>query len=319
MVFIFCGSSRHMTATEYLNAAMRKEIVLSLADRLTSDYVFADTGSKMASALRAKLESNAYEEVTSVYEFARILTEDLYAIARDRHLRVSFKEEPLSLLQNKSQPTDSIEQIRKMNGGIEEVELLDGNIGYMRINAVPFFDVSKDAISAAFASLHDTDALILDNRENRGGDPRTVAWYMSYLSEGEPYLVNSFYWRKDDRIEEFWTTDLGNLSYGAMKPVFVLTSPATFSGGEELAYDIKVFERGTIIGAVTAGASNPGSLVPIAHHFQAFIPIGRAVNPITGGNWEGVGVTPDIEVPHEQALTKALSVAISRLEAVNEQ
>jgi C-terminal processing protease CtpA/Prc len=39
------------------------------------------------------------------------------------------------------------------------------------------------------------------------------------------------------------------------------------------------------------------------------VPYGRAVNPITGTNWEGVGVAPDIAVPADQALERALQEA----------
>ena len=37
-----------------------------------------------------------------------------------------------------------------------------------------------------------------------------------------------------------------------------------------------------------------------------FIPGGRARNPITGTNWEGVGVTPDVAVSSDNALKAAL-------------
>ena len=296
-----------------LDAAKREEIVNDLASKLTSDYAIEETGSKMAAALREKLESNAYDNITSVNELARILTEDLYAVAHDKHLRVTFSARPLPKPANDSMPPDAIERMRKMNGAIKKLEILDGNIGYMRVNAVPLFAASKDAISAAFAFLRNTDALILDNRGNGGGDPNTVAWYMSYLSEGAPYVVNTFHHRKENRIQEFKTTDLGERSYGTKKPVFVLTSPNTFSGGEELTYNIQASKRGVIVGAVTGGGANPVTMVQLAHQFQASIPFGYALNPITGSNWEGVGVKPDIEVPPEQALIEAHLLAVNQL------
>ena len=78
---------------------------------------------------------------------------------------------------------------------------------------------------------------------------------MSFLSEGRPYLVNTFHHREGSRIEEFWTTDVGGASYGARKPLFVLTSKGTFSGGEEFAYDVKAFERGLVVGETTGGGA----------------------------------------------------------------
>ena len=45
------------------------------------------------------------------------------------------------------------------------------------------------------------------------------------------------------------------------------------------------------------------------------LPEGRSVNPITGGNWQGVGVRPDVEVPADQALERALVLAREALAA----
>ncbi len=45
---------------------------------------------------------------------------------------------------------------------------------------------------------------------------------------------------------------------------------------------------------------------------ELFIPVGRAVNPVTKTNWEGVGVEPDIKVPKEQALKTAYIMALTK-------
>jgi hypothetical protein len=180
------------------------------------------------------------------------------------------------------------------------------------VNGVPPIAAARDAVGAAFAFVHGTDALIIDDRENHGGDPNTVALYMSYLSAGPPYVVNTFHWRRG-LIEQFRTTDLGELGYGPRKPVFVLTSPETFSGGEELAYDLQVFKRGVVVGEVTGGGANPGGPESLGHQFVVNMPGGQAVNPVTGGSWEGVGVKPDVGVPAPQALSKAHRLAIERL------
>jgi retinol-binding protein 3 len=90
----------------------------------------------------------------------------------------------------------------------------------------------------------------------------------------------------------------------------VLTSSHTFSGAEEFAYNLKNLKRATIIGEVTGGGAHPVGGFAITTHVGARIPVGRAVNPISGTNWEGTGVAPDIAVPQAEALRTAQILAL---------
>jgi hypothetical protein len=104
---------------------------------------------------------------------------------------------------------------------------------------------------------------------------------MSYLSEGPPYTVMRVLDRQRGAFETK-TTDLGERSYGAKKPVYVLTSSYTFSGGEEFAYDVQAFKRGVIVGQTTGGGANPGGPQPLGHGFTVFVPMGLAKHPRDG-------------------------------------
>ncbi len=94
------------------------------------------------------------------------------------------------------------------------------------------------------------------------------------------------------------------------RPLFVLTSSRTFSGGEGLAFVLKERSRATIIGETTAGAANAGRPFQINEAFEATIPTGRVAGAVTGGNWEGTGVTPDARFPASDALKHAHVLAI---------
>jgi hypothetical protein len=298
-----------------IDAHVRKEVLDELARQLEFRYAIESTAKKLADLVRSKQKSNAYKKITSAPELGRALTNDRAAVAHDKHLRVYYSFTPVPKAPSGPPPAQFASLVRKLNGMIPRVEVLDGNVGYMRVNGVPPVDMARPSVVAAFAFLHNTDALIIDNRGNGGGDPETVALYSSYLSEGNPYVVNTFHWREGNRVVEFKTTDLGDLSYGAHKPVFVLTSPTTFSGGEELSYDLQVLKRAVIVGEVTGGGANPGGPVPLGHQFAVNMPSGQAVNPVTGTSWEGVGVKPDVAVPSAPALGKAHALAIERLTA----
>jgi len=299
-----------------VDSALRKELLNKIAAELESQYVVPETATKLAALVRAKQKTNAYRNITAPLAFAQALTDDMYAVARDKHLRVyvSFAPQPAAPPREPSAPSpQELERIRKDNGAISKLEILDGNVGYMRVNGVPTLEGARPAVAAAFAFLHNTDALIIDNRGNNGGDPQTVALYISYLSEGEPFVIYSFHYREGNRVQEFRTTDLGELSYGARKPVFVLTSARTFSGGEGVAYDLQALKRAVIVGETTAGGATSPRHIPLGHQFMLAVPVARGVSSITQTSWEGVGVKPDVPVEESIALSKAHVLAIEKL------
>lgn len=296
-----------------IDKRVRDEVLNSLAQALESRYVLPDMAKTLAAAVRAKHKAHAYEKVLTAPELARVLTNDLLSVAHDKHLRVTFSSIPMRPSPAGSVSPQMLDELRKENGAIPKVEILEGNVGYMRVNGVPPVEAARSAVAAAFAFLHNTDALIIDDRGNGGGDPNTVAVYVSYLSVGKPFVVNTFHWREDNRVDEFKTTELGELSYGVKKPVFVLTSPMTFSGGEELAYDLQALKRAVIVGEVTGGGAHPVTPVMIGHQFEVAMPAGQGVNPITGTDWERVGVLPDVPVAATAALGRAHALALDRL------
>ena len=90
-------------------------------------------------------------------------------------------------------------------------------------------------------------------------------------------------------------------------PVDVLTSARTFSGGEELAYDLQALGRARVVGETTAWRRPPArGLRPHARTSSCTCPIARSVNAVTGTNWEGVGVVPDVACPADEALSRAV-------------
>jgi hypothetical protein len=289
-------------------------VASTFARALREDYAHPETGAKMAALIEKKAQRGAYDKLEP-FAFAQALRDDARSISSDKHLQV-MPSAPGPAGGPGGRPDSAASaEVRRMNGAIVEAKILDGNIGYLVINGVPPLEISKSAIDAAFAFLKNTDALILDLRGNSGGEPSCVAYYLSYLSEGAPYVVNVIHWRKGDRKESYSTTDLGNIAYGAKKPVYALTSAWTFSGGEELAYDLKAFRRGVVVGEPTGGGANPGGFRPLGHGFAAFVPVGFAVNPVTHTNWEGVGVQPDVATPADQALTRAHHLAAEAIKS----
>jgi C-terminal processing protease CtpA/Prc len=141
----------------------------------------------------------------------------------------------------------------------------------------------------------------------------------SYLLDERTHL-NSFYYRDANRTEQYWSHDwVPGKRFGGKKPVYVLTSKRTFSGAEEFSYNLKNLKRGTIVGETTGGGAHPGEVSRLTAHFTIFVPNGRAINPISKTNWEGVGVEPDVKVAADDALHTAQLLALKKLAEVQKE
>jgi predicted negative regulator of RcsB-dependent stress response len=167
---------------------------------------------------------------------------------------------------------------------------------------------AKGYADLAMKFLATADALIIDLRHNGGGNPDLIQYLCSYLFE-KPTHINSLYYRAANQTTDFITFEKVDGKKMHDIPLFLLTSAQTFSGGEEFAYDIQTQKRGTLIGEVTGGGANPGGMFPVTGALAIFIPTGRAINPVTKTNWEGVGVVPEIKCSADQALETALPLA----------
>jgi len=94
------------------------------------------------------------------------------------------------------------------------------------------------------------------------------------------------------------------------RPVYLLTSSHTFSGGEDIAYTLQAQGRAEVIGEVTGGGAHPTRPFPISAAVHIAIPFARSINPVTGTNWQGTGVIPDTTAPADQAYRIAHAKAL---------
>lgn len=301
-----------------LTPAARDEVLEKCVTTLRERYVFPDVAKKMEQAIRERIARKEYDAITSSRAFADKLTEHLRAVSNDLHLRVRFEGAPIPDAPARRAPTEedlAAERAREalMNFGFERVERLHGNVGYLDLRQFAPGDVIADTAAAAMTFLANTDALIIDLRENGGGAPEGVALLCSYLFGETPVHLNDLYHRPSDETTEFWTEKsvAGKRYLG--RDVFVLTSRDTFSAAEEFAYNLKHLKRAQIVGERSGGGAHPGESRRLSPNFRMFVPTGRAINPITKSNWEGTGVEPDVDVPAPIALKTAHKLALEKL------
>jgi C-terminal processing protease CtpA/Prc len=305
---------------EPLNAATRAKMVERVSAALNEAYVFPDVAKKMEASIRQKLKAGAYDKLARPADFAEALTRDLQAVSKDKHLTVHHEPKPPPERDSKGPGGPAaLEQMRRelatINFGFEKVERLAGNVGYLDLRGFIGAELAGETAIAAMNFLAHSDAVIIDLRQNGGGDPSMIQLISSYFFE-EPTHLNSFYIRKGNATQQFWTSAHVAGKRMTDVPVYVLTSPRTFSAAEEFTYNLKNLKRATIVGETTGGGAHP-----VEPHFLADVqllvrmPFGRAVNPITGTNWEGTGVTPDLQVPADKALEAAHLEALKKLQA----
>ena len=202
------------------------------------------------------------------------------------------------------------------NHGIQRVEILPGNIGYLNLTAFFRPEEASEAIAAAMQILRNADALILDVRENTGGSPDTVALVASYLFDGPSFPLFEIVPRSGAGGGKYGTREVPGRN--GERPVFVLTSSATFSGGEGLAFLLQERDRAEVIGERTAGAANPGRPYRVGDTFEVTIPNGRLRCELSGKNWEGAGVEPDMKTQAATAEAVAHTRALQRLQPIPE-
>jgi len=313
-LFAQMGERKDFTVT----AAEREQAIKGAIAKLNENYVFPDVAKKMGDAVAARAAKGEYASITSAKALADKLTADFREVSKDKHLHMEYDAAGLPDDQQDNGGDDTSvaeerELMARVNFGFEKVERMRGNVGYIDIRGFvpPVF--GGETATAAMSFVANTDALIIDLRQNGGGTPAMVAYVLSYLFD-EPVHVNDIYTRTTDETRQWWTTaSVAGLKFGGRKPVYVLTSSRTFSGGEELAYDVKNLKRATLIGETTGGGAHPVRPFKVSQHFAIGVPFARAINPVTKTNWEGVGVAPDISVPADSALDKAYRMAIENL------
>jgi hypothetical protein len=204
------------------------------------------------------------------------------------------------------------------NFGIRRVERLDGNVGYLDVRRVPVPANAGPAIAAAMELVAGTYALIIDLRRNGGGSPEGVVLWCSYLLEEKPTHLNDIFHADTGETRQFWALPYVPGTRYVDRPVYVLTSQRTFSGGEDFCYTLQALGRAELIGETTGGGAHPTRGFPISQAVHIGIPFARSINPVTGTNWQGTGVVPDVAVPEAEAYDVAYAKALQHVLAMDD-
>ena len=308
-----------------------REIVTTALALLRANYVFPELAEQAATAVEARLEAGEYDHLDEI-TLTELVTRHLREVCEDKHLAVRLGgrppgpppgpgpepgPEPGPREPGRREPKGhearrlAMRQMGRLdNFGIHRVERLDGNVGYLDVRRVAVPANAGPAIAAAMELVAGTHALIIDLRHNHGGSPEGVVLWCSYLLEEKPTHLNDIFHADTGETRQFWALPYVPGTRYVDRPVYVLTSSHTFSGGEDFCYTLQALGRAQVIGEITGGGAHPTRPFPISAAVHIAIPFARSINPVTGTNWQGTGVLPDVAVPEAAAYDVAYGMAL---------
>jgi hypothetical protein len=295
-----------------LDAPTRTKVIAAVAGWVDHFYVIPETATKMSAALRKHEARGQYRTLIYGPDLARRLTADLREISHDKHMEVRFS----FVAQPEGSPTKTSaaesKRLAAINCGFPKADHLPPNIGYLKFDGFADPEICAPTASAAMNFLADSDALILDLRDNHGGRGLMAEFIASYLFDERTHLIDVS-GRQEKTTQESWTLAYVPGKKFIGKPVFILTSNQTFSAAEAFSYALKDLKRATLIGETTGGGAHLVEPKRIDDHFSVIVSTGRPISPITKGNWEGTGIEPDVKVAAAEALDVAQKLATEEI------
>ncbi len=313
---IGCVACMPTLSAATLSSAEQDAALKAIVTAFQEQYVFPEMRPKIIAHLKSAQRKGRYATDDPV-TFAERITEDLRDVSRDKHLSLSV--DPAGYAAAKAGDDSDVNeqalwrrQALRNHHGLTETKVLGGNIRYLKISGFEWVeDETGPAYDDAMRFLKGGDAAIIDLRGNGGGTHAAVRYLVSHFMRGD-VLEMSFL--EGSKAPEQSRT-LEYLPAGRLTglPLYVLIDGGSASAAEAFAYDVQQFKLGELVGGRTVGAANNNKFVPIAPNFMLSVSFGRPLHAVSNSNWEGVGVAPTVDVPPQQALAVAQSLALKRL------
>lgn len=292
-------------------AAAPRDVVGRVADQIAARYFDEKKGATLASELKAEAARGDYDRYAAPQDLARALTVRLRP--QDAHFQVLWSAQAPAPSGAPRPAAVAQSPERRQNYGFHAVELRPGGVAVVRMNYFADFQgaagPAKDLADAVMAMTAGADAVVFDLRDNVGGSPTMVAYLASHFVPDGADIYNTFKSRGPDEYER--PTAPPKTGRRLDQPVYVLVSGRTASAAESFSYTLQAAKRAVIVGETSIGGANPGDIARVGDGFSVFISDGSPVNPITGKNWEGTGVAPDVTVPAGDAQVKAEQLALA--------
>jgi hypothetical protein len=291
-----------------------QETARKLADLMAEEYILPEIGRKTADLILSNIQAGVYDSLRKEQDLAEQLQRDARSLSRDRHIVVRYAPQQIRARQNPELREKRSKEARFRstfeNHGFAEIRILPGGVGYIKLNSMQASPAAFDTAAAAMGFVASCHAVIIDLRWNPGGDSRMVQLIASYFLGPDPKLLDVFHYRKDNEVKQIWSSPAVPGRFLDKTDLYLLTSGLTFSAAEGLAYDLQALQRATIVGETTMGGGHAVKTFSIQDKFMVYLPHALSKNPVTGENFQGTGVKPDVVTSRSEALTTAHALAL---------
>lgn len=283
-----------------------KTAVLSdITEKVKTYYIDKEAYKKVDSLFQSESGKGSFDGLNPK-EFAEFLTRKLRITIKDQHFFVKYLENYTpgkSISEQKREEENNFHNSLE-NFGFDSVQRLAGNIGYINFKGFASPQASEKTLAAAMNFVANTHSLIIDLRENGGGENGMLLLFLSYFFDQKKDLYTTYFRHNQKTIVDSTQPKVSGQKY-LHKKIYILTSKKTFSAGEAVAYFLQQYKLAEVIGEKTGGAANPVNHFMVQNQYLLLVPAGKITALNTQKNWEHIGVSPDQEVKSEDALKTA--------------
>ena len=294
---------------ENLNDMLSKEsiekVINNVIHLLKREYIYPEKALLVEEELRRKLAKKEFDKINDWYALIRNLNVIIRNVSNDMYLDI-VETNPLLIIEKAQKKS---EFNRRDSDGIHDVEILSGNVGYMRVQYFYQNSHAKKEVSIALKELSKVDALIIDLRNTEGDSISLAQYFMSFFVQQNTILSEIFY-DKQNKIKVLKALkNSRNEKFKNNFPIYILTSSFLSSSGEFFSYTLKHLKKAVIVGEETMGVAYVLQKHKINDYISLNIPIAIPLHPVTHSNWEKTGVIPDLDIAANLSLDAAHKMA----------
>lgn len=291
-----------------------KIVIDSTSKFIYDNYFDLEIAKKMVKQLVNSKTQNNYNQLNDHQDLALAITKDIREICQDQHFALIYNPDAIKQSKNSGENEflNNLMADKKINFGFEKIEIKRGNVGYLKLNRFPFPTDAKKVVSGALNLLSNSDAIIIDLRDNIGGYNEMVQYLMSPFFN-DLIHINTLFERSTGKTKQFWTYPYTVGEYLSEIPVYIITSRRTFSAAEWFTYSMQNNKRAMVVGKRTRGGATPTGFFTVNDNFLLSVPNTSCVCPITNTNFNNTGIIPDTLCSRNYSPDLAYKIALENL------